>query len=610
MSPIVGFARQLYRYGGPVLWLNSAALLLIGLLQSISLLLILPLLSITGVVEFDSSSIPYVGWLFRWLEDVPRTQSLPFILLVYVGISVCQGWFNRHQTILNKQIQQGFIRELREETYRGLLRADWNFFIRHRKSDIVKILTTEIAQVKNGISSYFQFATSMIFASVKVVIAFLLSPWLTAGIIAAGAALLWLSRHFRHRAEAFGERNLELSRQYVAGLTDHLNGIKDIKSNTLEQPHEDWMSEVCGQAENNAVEFTRLKTGSQLVYGIASSVLLAAAVYLLVHLFQSQPTQLLLVVLLFSRLWPVVSRIQSRLENLANMIPSFEALLELQNDCRRSEEMRNVSFRDVRPIQLNSGVELRDVWFRYDLEKGYYALKGVSLHIPVKGMTAIAGPSGAGKTTIADVLMGLHRPERGGVWLDGRQLSGDSLLSWRRSVSYVPQEPFLFSATIRDNMLMMEPGASDEDIWHALEQACADDVVRRLPLGLDTEIGDRGMRLSGGEKQRIVLARALLRRPSVLILDEATSALDTETERRVQVTLERLRGRMAVIVIAHRLSTIRSADQVIVVDRGEIVQSGDYAELAVDRRSLFGRLLGQQELAAHGWGRSRVSSAE
>ncbi|GBG08064.1 putative multidrug ABC transporter, partial [Paenibacillus agaridevorans] len=130
--------------------------------------------------------------------------------------------------------------------------------------------------------------------------------------------------------------------------------------------------------------------------------------------------------------------------------------------------------------------------------------------------------------------------------------------------------------------------------------AGAADVVRRLPQGLDTEIGDKGVRLSGGEKQRLVLARALLREPSVLILDEATSALDTETERRVQETLERLRERIAVIVIAHRLSTIRKADQVIVVDQGAIVQRGRYAELAIDRRSLFGRLLGQQDLVAQG----------
>ncbi len=597
MRHIFGFARQVYQYAGPVLWLNSAALLLVGLLQSAGLLLILPLLSITGLVDFDGSSIPYVGWLFGLFEGVPKTQSLTFILIAYVLISVCQSLFNRHQTILNKKIQQGFVRKLREDTYKGLLRADWDFFIRHRKSDIVKIMTTEIAQVKSGLSSYFQFGSSLVFAAVKIVVAFLLSPWLTAGILAAGAALLVCSRYFTRRAEAFGEQNLLLSKAYVAGITDHLNGMKEIKSNTLEGTHADWMGDVCRQAEHNAVEYTRLKTNSQLLYGIVSSVLLAAAVYLLVQLFQSQPAQLILVVLLFSRLWPVVARIQSKLESLSNMIPSFEALIELQKDCERSVELRDANFRDVRPIKLSQGLELRGVWFRYDNRKETYALRNIDVRIPAKGMTAIVGPSGAGKTTMADVLMGLNRPERGEVLLDGAPLKEENVLPLRRSVSYVPQEPFLFGGSVRDNLLMMEPGASDESLWDALELACAANVVRRLPLGLDTPIGDKGVRLSGGEKQRLVLARALLREPSILILDEATSALDTETERHVQETLERLRGRMSVIVIAHRLSTIRGADQVIVVDQGEIVQSGRYAELAQDRRGLFGRLLGQQDLA-------------
>jgi len=600
MSHIFGFARQVYRFAGPVLWLNSVALLLVGLLQSVGLLLILPLIAITGLVEFDTGSMPYVGWLFQWFEDVPRTQSLTLILAIYVLITVCQSLFNRHQTILNKKIQQGFVRKLREDTYKGLLRANWDFFIRHRKSDIVKIMTTEIAQVKNGLSAYFQFASSLIFAAVKIVLAFLLSPWLTAGILTAGLVLLVCSRYFTRRSEEFGEQNLQLSRVYVAGITDHLNGIKDIKSNTLEQAHADWMGDVCRQAEDNAVAFTRLKTNSQMLYSVVSSVLLAGAVYLLVHLFQSQPAQLLLVVLLFSRLWPVVVRMQSRLENLSNMIPSFEALVELQNECERSRELQIESFSNVRPIRLNEAIELNGVWFRYDLRKEAYALRNVDIVIPAQGMTAIVGPSGAGKTTMVDVLMGLNRPERGVVRLDGKPLTDDNLLSLRRSVSYVSQEPFLFSASIRDNLLLMEPDASDDKLWNALELACAADVVRRLPQGLDTEIGDKGVRLSGGEKQRLVLARALLREPSVLILDEATSALDTETERRVQETLERLRERIAVIVIAHRLSTIRKADQVIVVDQGAIVQRGRYAELANDRRSLFGRLLGQQELVAQG----------
>ena len=180
--------------------------------------------------------------------------------------------------------------------------------------------------------------------------------------------------------------------------------------------------------------------------------------------------------------------------------------------------------------------------------------------------------------------MGLNQPEKGKVLIDGMVLNKENLLSLRRSVSYVPQEPFLFNTSIRDNLLMIEPNATEEQIWEALEFAAAADFVKRLPNGLSTVIGDRGIKLSGGERQRLVLARAILRKPAILVLDEATSALDTENEAKIQAALDRLKGKMTIIVIAHRLSTIKNADQVIVLDNGEIIQNGKFNELAQDKK--------------------------
>lgn len=176
-------------------------------------------------------------------------------------------------------------------------------------------------------------------------------------------------------------------------------------------------------------------------------------------------------------------------------------------------------------------------------------------------MTAIVGKSGAGKSTLIDLLMGLLQPEKGQVLLDGIPLNGDNVNAWRRALSYVPQEPFLFNVSIRENLLLVEPRANEKQLWEALEFAAAAEFVKKLPQGLDTHIGDRGVRLSGGERQRLVLARAILRKPEILILDEATSALDTENEAKIQEALEQLKGTTTIIVIAHRLSTIRNADQ-------------------------------------------------
>ena len=178
--------------------------------------------------------------------------------------------------------------------------------------------------------------------------------------------------------------------------------------------------------------------------------------------------------------------------------------------------------------------------------------------------------------------------------VDGTPLLGDKILSLRQSVSYVAQDPFLFNSSIRENLMLVEPNASEEQLWEALKFSASDEFVSRLPMGLDTVIGDRGIRISGGERQRIVLARAILRKPSILVLDEATSALDTENETKIQQTLDRLKNNMTIIVIAHRLSTIRNADQVIVLEKGKIIQKGGYQQLSKEAKGTFSQLLSYQ----------------
>ncbi|MNI33998.1 Heterocyst differentiation ATP-binding protein HepA [compost metagenome] len=248
-------------------------------------------------------------------------------------------------------------------------------------------------------------------------------------------------------------------------------------------------------------------------------------------------------------------------------------------------------------MTLKHSLEARDVNFRYNPQEENYSLRSVDVVIPANRMTAIVGRSGAGKSTLVDLLMGLMQPESGEILADGEPVTGERLLPYRRSIGYVAQDPFLYNATIRDNLTMIKPDASEAELWEALEFASSADFVRKLPQGLDTLLGDRGVRLSGGERQRLVLARAIIRKPSILVLDEATSALDTENEKRIQEALERLKATVTVIVIAHRLSTIRGADQILVIDQGRVIQQGVYSGLASEKGGMFSRLLSSQEEA-------------
>jgi ATP-binding cassette subfamily C protein len=279
---------------------------------------------------------------------------------------------------------------------------------------------------------------------------------------------------------------------------------------------------------------------------------------------------------------------------IATKIPAYKAVADLQKECKVSKEFHESDIENSKPLHIKNGIDCQNVSFRYNLHEATYALQDINLTIPVNQMTAVVGRSGAGKSTLIDLLMGLNIPEKGQVLLDGKPLTKENLLSLRRAISYVPQDPFLFNDSIRENLLLVKPNATEEEMWEALEFSSAGEFVKKLPEGLDTLIGDRGIRLSGGERQRLVLARAILRNPSILVLDEATSSLDTENESKIQEALERLKGKMTIIVIAHRLSTIRNADQVIVLEQGCIIQKGEFGQLANEKRNVFSQLLRNQ----------------
>jgi ATP-binding cassette subfamily B protein len=227
---------------------------------------------------------------------------------------------------------------------------------------------------------------------------------------------------------------------------------------------------------------------------------------------------------------------------------------------------------------VRGDVLLDDVWFRYASDSPW-TLQRISAEIPAGTRTALVGETGSGKTTLAYLVARLYEPQRGSVSIDGVDVRDVTLASLAATVGLVSQETYLFHASIRENLRFACPQASDEEIEDAARAAQIHELISSLPEGYDTPVGERGYRFSGGEKQRIAIARTVLRNPPVLILDEATSALDNETERAVQEALDELSRGRTTIAIAHRISTIRDADQILVLDEGRIVERGTHDEL-------------------------------
>ncbi|ASN05978.1 ABC transporter ATP-binding protein [Virgibacillus necropolis] len=593
MGHVFYFLKQIHAYSGKILYINLVAMTAIGLLEGIGIILLVPLISMSGIVDMGVEEIPFMS-MFGFVNNIPSSLGLPLILGIFVFVVIAQNVMNRQLTVKNAVIQLGFLRHMRIETYGSLLYSNWDFFIKQRKSDLINILTAELARASAGTNSFLKFVSSLVFTFIQVGLAFWLSPNITIFVLLCGLVLIFLNRKFLKRSLALGKRNYELGKNYLAGITDQVNGIKDIKSNTLESSRMDWFGSITNRMQNEQVEYTKLKTTSQLYYKVASSVLIAAFIYVAVTIFSAQAGQLMLVIIIFSRLWPRIAGIQSSMEQIATTIPAFKAVKALQHECRNAQEFEMGMDNKIPPLHIKYNLQCDHVYFRYNQNEMNYALQDINLIIPSNQMTAFVGRSGAGKSTLIDLLMGLNQPEKGQVLIDGIPLTSESLLALRRAVSYVPQDPFLFNASIKENLLLVEPNASEEEMWEALEFSSAAEFVSKLSAGLDTLIGDRGIKLSGGERQRLVLARAILRNPSILVLDEATSALDTENEVKIQEALERLKGKMTIIVIAHRLSTIRNADQVVVLDEGEVIQKGGFTQLAEEKKSMFSHLLQNQ----------------
>jgi subfamily B ATP-binding cassette protein MsbA len=240
---------------------------------------------------------------------------------------------------------------------------------------------------------------------------------------------------------------------------------------------------------------------------------------------------------------------------------------------------------------LEGDVAFEDVWFEY--KEGVPVLKGISFHAPAGSTTALVGPSGSGKSTLIGLVMAFYRPLRGRVLVDGRDLRELRLRDYREFLGVVMQDNFLFDGTIRENIAFAKPDATDAEIRNASRIAHCDEFIERFDDKFDTIVGERGVKLSGGQRQRVGIARAIVADPRVLILDEATSSLDSEAEALIQDGLRVLRRGRTTFVIAHRLSTVRSADQILVLDEGEIVERGTHVELMA-RRGLYRKLYEKQ----------------
>ncbi len=577
LQSLMSFMRRFHTVVGRRLGLSLWLMMALSLLEGIGILLLVPLLSFVGIGAQTPDGSRLAAMLHQVFDALHLPATLEVVLLLFAALFTLRRVVVYCNEVLNVQLQQDFMERLRRDLYDALLHGSWPFFLTRKSADFLQALTTDMNRVGHG-SAYLQrtLVTTLLIGG-YLLLALLIDPGLTSVTAGIGGGVLWLLRKRLRNAALDGREITQITNGLFRAVTEHLNGMKETKSFAAEARNFDQFQTLNETNKTLIMRFNRGAIAAQMWFSLASTAVFCLFFYGAVTWFALPGPSLLLLILIFARLMPQVAALQQNLHHLNHVLPVFQNYLELLTACRDAREFTTDQNETVPP--LSEALRFTEVSYAY-AQRDQPALQELSLVVPANQTTALVGPSGAGKTTVADLLMGLISPQSGSLHVDDVPLSAENLVAWRLQVAYVPQETFLFDGTIADNLRWAVVDADEATMWRALERAAAADFVRALPHGLDQPIGERGVQLSGGEKQRIALARALLREPRLLILDEATSALDSENERRIQEALEQLHGDLTIVVIAHRLYSLKRADQILVLEAGRLAQAGTWPQLA------------------------------
>jgi ATP-binding cassette subfamily B protein len=499
-----------------------------------------------------------------------------------IALAIINGVISVAQTWISNQVGQRVMHDLRAAVFAHLQRMSLAFFTRTRSGEVQARIAYDIGGIDDVVTSTATSTVSTVATVLATVTAMFALSWkLTVFSLILLPFFVWLTRRVgneRRRIQSVRQSRLaDMSTLVEESLS--VSGI--LLGKTMGRSHE-LVDRFTGESSELADLEVRARMAGrwrmasvQMAFAIMPAAVYWFAGYSIAHGHDalSIGTVVAFTTLQTRLLFPMQQLLSVGLEvqtSLALFGRIFE-YLDLPVDIVERADARTLT--DVR-----GDVELEDVWFRYE-PGAPWTLQEIGAEIPAGTRTALVGETGSGKTTLAYLVARLYEPQRGRVCIDGVDVRDMTLTSLAATVGMVSQETYLFHASIRENLRFACPEASDEEIEDAAKAAQIHELIASLPEGYDTPVGERGYRFSGGEKQRIAIARTVLRNPPVLILDEATSALDNETERAVQQALDELSRGRTTIAIAHRLSTIQDADQILVLDAGHIVERGTHQEL-------------------------------
>lgn len=551
--------------------LLALLMVLVAVTEGIGLLLLVPI--IDQLQSGSGSNNPVVHLLVDSLTALGLPAGLGGMLLAFLALTGLREWLRFRRDTETARLQFKVVDHHRERCFRLILGAEWSFVNRHDLAHYGTILVTDINRIGQGFRFALNALATLVLLVVYLVAAMTLSPWMTLVALVSAVALLLLLGKFRSQATRLGQALTGSNKAIHGCMQQSLSGLKMAKilgseSRLLQEFH----TEV-QQLRMQQLQFQRHSSAANALMQAGAATLLVAYLYAGFHFWHIPLAELAVLAVIMARMAPQVGNLQQQWMQWLHALPAAQDVFELQDSHQRAAEPAPATnapqnSRNEPAWPVRHCIELKNVDYRY-AGRHASALNTLSLVLPAGSITVITGSSGAGKSTLADLLLGLIMPTHGSICIDGETLQPAQRQRWRQAVACVPQDTFLFNASIRQNLMWAKPDASEMDLHAALKLAGADFVLA-LPDGLDTQCGERGTQLSGGERQRIALARALLNHPALLLLDEPTSALDSESEQHVLKALKQLRGHTTLLIISHRPALLAIADQVLTLEQGSL----------------------------------------
>jgi ATP-binding cassette subfamily C protein len=563
-----------------------------SLAEGAGLVLLLPLLSAAGMDFTGSNTASRLGDESHRLlvgAGIPHWLWLPVVLGIFLATGALRSLLRRAQSMLVYTTTTRVQLALSRRVYESVVKAQWGFLVRQRSGGLTHLLTAELRHVADAVTLSLTLINLGCLTLLYLWIALKLSAPMTLLVLALGSGLMLLQARSLGLMRESGKDLSESVGEVYAATEEHLLNLKSVKTYNAEDRDVQLFADLCGQVAHHAASNAKHQAAAAFGFEVGSLAALGAVIFLALGALHVQAANMLLLLAIFTRLMPQLAGVQSQAHQLASILPSFDHVLAIEADCLAHAEPKTLEGGREElagRLKLEREFRLEDVWFAYEgpdhSSDPVFVLRGIDLTIEAGRLTAIVGPSGAGKSTIADLVNGLLTPTRGRLLLDGRGLSPAEIRQWRRQVGYVGQETVLFHQSVRENLLWARPEATGDELREALVLASAG-FVYELPRGLETIVGDRGILLSSGQRQRISLARALLRKPTLLVLDEATNALDVENEARIldaiRDAMQGRPGELTVLMIAHRASAIRRADRIFDLEDGRVARAGTSEEL-------------------------------